>query len=114
MGEGSHAGQNGEASSGIDRRQERDIEAPCFLEAYVPVKKPGPGEAADPAVVALCRLGCVEVVQQAMVAASFENGHIECLPNTVTETTFALPMIPISLFHRSSSTGLRNRHIRGS
>ena len=27
--------------------------AACFLEAYVPVKKPGPGEAADPAVVAL-------------------------------------------------------------
>jgi hypothetical protein len=26
--------------------------AACFLEAYVPVKKPGPGEAADPAVVA--------------------------------------------------------------
>ena len=29
-------------------------EAACFLEAFVPVKKPGPGEAADPAVVAPC------------------------------------------------------------
>lgn len=27
--------------------------AVCFLEASIPVKKPGPGEAADPAVVAL-------------------------------------------------------------
>jgi transposase len=26
--------------------------AACFLEAFVPVKKPGPGEAADPTVVA--------------------------------------------------------------
>ena len=30
----------------------RWTKAACFLEAFVPVKKPGPGEAADPTVVA--------------------------------------------------------------